>query len=203
MQRAVKRQDAPDRTTERRSKQRHTLVLRVGVLESDAGASFCLLKNISAKGVQVKLFAPIEAGSAVHLRVGDEEGLGGRVSWVREGLAGIQFCKVLAPDTLLRVRQKLAGQRRRSSPRLNAVSRAMITTGGRNYGAELRDISTLGARVQTPRPIEHGATAILILPNFPELRAFVRWTRGLETGLVFKAPIPIQTLARWLERKLD
>jgi hypothetical protein len=201
MQKAAKCQPVSGQVTERRSRQRHTLVLRVGALESERGVSFCLLKNISARGVQVKLFAPLDVGSVVHLRVGDEEALEGRISWVRDGFAGIQFCESLGLDALLRVRQKLAGGRRRSSPRLGAASRAIIATGGRTYGAELCDISTLGAKLRTRQPIEIGATATLTLPNLPKLRAFVRWTQDLEIGLVFEAPIAIHTLAGWFERE--
>ena len=184
--------------TDRRLQERHTLVLRVGLLENEGNASFCLLTNISPQGVQVKLYASVREGSKVCLRVGDEDALEGRVAWVRDENAGIAFAKSLEPETLLRVRQMISPDRRRSSPRVNAPARATLRTGGRTYAADLCDISTSGAKIRTKRPIESEGIAILVLRNLPGLRGYVRWTDGLEAGLVFESPIPIQIIAGWL-----
>lgn len=183
---------------DRRLQERHTLVLRVGLLENEGNASFCLLKNISSKGVQVKLYSPVREGTNLCLRVGDEDALEGRVAWVRDGNAGITFRKSLEPDTLLRVRQVISADKRRSSPRVIASARATLRTGGRTYAADLCDISTSGAKIRTKRPIISEGMAILVLRNMPGLRAYVRWTDGLDCGLVFESPIPIQIIAGWL-----
>jgi len=114
----------PTDAKDRRLQERHTLVLRVGLLENEGNASFCLLKNISSKGVQVKLYASVREGTNVCLRVGDDDALEGRVAWVRDGNAGITFGKCLDPDTLLRVRQIVSPDRRRASPRVRTSARA-------------------------------------------------------------------------------
>jgi len=188
----------PADATDRRLQERHTLVLRVGLLENEGNASFCLLKNISSKGVQVKLYASVREGTNVCLRVGDDDALEGRVAWVRDGNAGITFAKCLDPDTLLRVRQIVSPDRRRASPRVRTSARATLRTGGRTYAADLCDISTSGAKIRTRRPIESEGMAILVLRNMPGLRAYVRWTDGLDAGLVFESAIPIQIIAGWL-----
>ncbi len=197
----LKTERYPTQLTDRRLQERHTLVLRVGLLEIEGNASFCLLKNISSKGVQVKLYSPLHEGTAVSLRVGDEDAMQGRAAWVRDGNAGITFEKGLDPGTLLRVRQMISPDRRRSSPRINARARATLRTGGRTYAAELCDLSTTGAKIRTRRPIETEGAAILVLRNLPGLRTYVRWTDGHHCGLVFESPIPIQIIAGWLSER--
>ena len=188
---------------DRRQYERSTMVLRVGLLDSDGKSSFCLLRNISRQGVQLKLYSSVNQGMDVRLRVGDENTLEGRVSWVRHDLAGIRFTEPLNPDTLLRVRQMSASGRRRATPRAEASGSAVFRSGGQEYSAKLRDISTSGAKILTARSIEPGRTAVLLLPKMPILRAFVRWTRGQETGLIFETPIPVPLLANWLNEQSD
>jgi hypothetical protein len=186
---------------DQRSQERHTLVLRLGVLENEGGTSFCLLKDISPKGVQVKLYADVPEGATVCLRVGDENPLKGRVEWVRNGNAGITFEKCLEADALLRVRQVTPNDRRRSSPRVIASARATLRASGRTYSVDLLDISASGAKIRTRRPIELGGMAILDLRHLLGLRTHVRWTDGLDYGLAFEPPIPIQIIAGWLDEQ--
>lgn len=188
--------------SDRRSHKRQTMVLRVGILNHEDRTSFCLVKNISPLGVQVKLFGQLVVGSEVGLRIGDEDPLPGRAVWVRDQLAGIAFASALEPRALLRVTQKLSDERRRSTPRINAVARAIVRTGGQTYSAELLDISTSGARVRTRKPIAPGASIMMTLTDMPSLKAYVRWADECELGLVFEAPIPIQIMANWLEGRV-
>ena len=188
--------------SERRSSKRQRLVLRVGLLEADGRTALCLVKNVSSSGVQVKLYAPVAANSEVSLKVGDESPLSGRMVWVREELGGIRFTKALDPATLLRVTQKLASTKRRSSPRVNASARAILRTGGRTFTAELCDISASGAKLRTRRPIIPGQSLHLALPGMPTIRAHVRWVDEEEIGLSFATPIPIQIIAGWLSEDL-
>jgi len=192
----------PVSNTDRRSEKRERMVLRVGLLEADGRTAFCLVKNISATGVQVKLYGTFPANCEVSLKVGDEASFSGRLVWVREDMGGIQFEKALDPSTLLRVAQKIASAKRRSSPRVNAPARALLRTGGRTYAAELCDISASGAKIKTRRPITPAPSVMLTLPELPTIRAHVRWAAEDELGLYFESPIPIQIIAGWLNERL-
>ena len=192
---------APKRD-ERRALERETMVLRVGLLESEGKSSFCLVKNISPAGVQVKIYGIMPPGRPVSLKVGDERPLEGRIMWIRDQLGGIKFDTALEPKTLLRVTQKLASSKRRSSPRVNTDARAVLRTGGHTFTAELCDISTSGAKVRTRRAIDPGPWVLLDLPGMPTIRAHVRWTDERELGLSFDAPIPIQIIAGWVNERL-
>jgi hypothetical protein len=183
---------------DRREHHRPTLVFRIGLLEIEGRSTFCLLRNISTNGVQVKLYSAIQEGSDVSLWVGDEKAVDGRVVWVHQALAGITFVEPLDATTLLRVQQMDAAQRRRTSPRARASGFAIFRTGGREYSAKLVDISTSGAKILTARPINSGGEGKLAIPGLPSLQSFVRWTEGQDVGLTFQTPMPIQVIAQWL-----
>ena len=192
-----------NRRVERRSDSRQKMVLRVGLLQAAGRTSFCLVKNISPAGVQVKVYGSHTPGCDIALTVGDESPLEGTLKWVRDQLAGIEFNHVLDPTSLLRVTQKLSPSRRRSSPRANTAAHVLVTTNGRTVRGELCDISTSGARIRTRTPVVADSSVHLGISGMPPLRAFVRWADKDELGLSFAAPIPIEIVAGWLgERNL-
>lgn len=190
------------RLKERRKQSRFTLILRVGVLEQYGKSSLCLVKNISSTGVQLKCYArPVVEGYAT-IRVADETPVPGRIIWLDGDVAGMSFDTELNAEALLRVRQKLRPQRRRSTPRVTVEASACLRTGGRICGAVVCDISSMGARVRTPSPLAPGDRAIITLADLPSLDAYVRWTSGDEAGLVFETPIPMQVIAHWIEGRV-
>ncbi len=179
----------------RRLSDRHKLVLRIGLLEQETQSTFCLVKNISSAGIQVKPYGTLKPGRGVALRVGDEDAISGVVVWVREGLAGIKFEKLLDQAALLRVAQKMAAYRRRSAPRLSTDLTACVRTGGRAYRAKLSDLSLQGARLSTGQPLCFGESTIIDLPGLPSLKSYVRWKDGSEFGVSFDVPLPMQIIA--------
>ena len=187
---------------ERRSEKREALVLRVGVISSNESTSFCLVKNISPRGMLVKLFGRAADGACVFVRVGDEPGISGRVAWVNDQFAGIEFIDELRPETLLRVAQKLAPTKRRSSPRVSTAAKVIVRTAGTCSVGTVLDISAMGARVQLGRLIKVGPTAIITLPGFLALRAFARWQEDREVGLAFETPLPIALIASWIDEQV-
>ena len=186
------------RLEERRKEARYTLILRVGVLEQDGMSSLCLVKNISSTGVQLKYYVRPIVGAMASMRVADEPPVRGRIIWVKDDVAGMSFFEELDAATLLRVQQKLRPNRRRNMPRVNVQAVATLRSGGRTCRAEVCDISSLGARVRTGRPLKAGDRAIIALADLPSLNGFVRWSDGDESGLVFETPIPMQIIAHWI-----
>ena len=187
---------------DRRSQERQTMISRVGLLEQDEKVSFCLVRNVSSTGIQIKLYTPSAHPGEVVVRVADEDPMHGRIVWISDGNAGIRFEAEIDPVTLLRLQQKLSQERRRSMPRVRTTSHAAMRVNGRKVRAELADISSMGARVTTSRSLEVGTLAFITLPELPEIRAYVRWTDGQESGLVFEPPIPMKVIGQWLDDRL-
>ena len=186
------------RSDERRTEARYTLILRVGVLEQLGKSSLCLVKNISTMGVQLKCYARPIVDGAASIRVADEPDVLGRIAWVKDGIAGMSFFEELDSNTLLRVRQKLRPNRRRSMPRVGVEATAVLRAGGRTERVSVCDISSIGARVQTRLKLSAGDRAIIELADLPSLQAFVRWSDEEECGVAFNTPIPMQIIADWI-----
>lgn len=187
-----------DHGTDKRSADRQKLILRVGLLEHNGRSIFCLVKNISASGVQVKPYGDLPPGVVVSLRVGDETPIGGTLVWSRGGLVGVKFAQALNPQTLLRIGQKMVVHKRRTAPRLVIELKGFVRTGGTRQPITICDLSVAGARVQTDRPFKFGETTIIDLPGFPSLNACVRWSDAAEFGVSFHPPLPMQIVAELL-----
>lgn len=190
-----------DPSCERRTASRHKLVLRIGIVEISGRASFCILRNISPRGVQVKLYGKPLVGSRVRLRVGEDTQIQGKVVWINDQLAGIEFDHELPPATLLRVEHKQEVRRRRGTPRVLTRADAKLRTCGRAYRVILSDISTAGAKFQTDKRLPSSGPATLELPDLPPVSAFIRWSDDEELGVSFGVPMPIEVIAQWLDQR--
>jgi hypothetical protein len=187
------------RLEERRKEARYTLILRAGVLEQHGRSFFCLVTNISVSGLELKFYSRPELDADVLLRVADEPPVKGRIAWIKEDRAGISFHEELDAPTLLRVRQKLTPNRRRAIPRMSVEASASVRASGRTLRAVVCDISSLGARVRTDIALTAGDRTVVELDDLPSIHAYVRWSAGQDSGLVFETPIPMQIIAHWIE----
>src|SRR5690349_22257658 len=135
------------RLEERRREARYTLILRAGLIEQAGRTLFCLVKNISTTGVQLKVYTHPILNTEAALHVADEQPVTGRIAWIRGDSAGMTLTAQLDTATLLRVQQKLKPNKRRAVPRMRVEASALLRTGGRVLHGTVRDLSSLGARV--------------------------------------------------------
>lgn len=191
------------RLAERRKEARYTLILRGGVLEQNDKTSFCLVKNISTTGVQLKIYSTPVLNAPASLRVADEQAIAGHVAWINGDNAGISLHEELDAATLLRVQQKLRPNKRRALPRVSVEGAVLLRTNGRVLRATVRDISSLGARVSLTTRLGVGDRAVVEFADLPPINAYVRWSDGEEVGLVFETAIPMQIIAHWIEGRVS
>lgn len=190
-------------TKERRSDSRQTMVLRVAIIDDGQRALFCLLKNISPNGVQIRTYTGLDLGKSVKIFVGEESPVAGKVVWVDGKLGGVQFDRPLSPAKLLRVEQNVQDGKRRASPRICTRSAAKLRSSGRSYGVQLRDLSNTGAKIRAAKHISVTGLALLELPGLPPITCFVRWNDGLDIGLSFTSPVSLETITTWLHGRLQ
>jgi hypothetical protein len=190
------------RLAERRKEARYTLILRVAVLEQEGRSALCLVKNVSSAGAQIKFYARPVVDADCSIRVADEPPVKGRIMWLKGEIAGMVFDEELDTATLLRVQQKLRPNRRRTTPRVSVDASAVLRTGGRTCRADVCDISSLGARVRTRSALKEGDRAVVAFADMPPLNAYVRWSDGTESGLIFETPIPMPIIAHWIDGRL-
>jgi hypothetical protein len=198
MRRTSKETDAW-RLEERRKEARYTLILRAGLLEQEGRSFFCLVRNISVSGAELKFYSRPTLDVDAVLCVADEPPVKGTIAWINQDKAGISFHEELDATTLLRVRQKLSPNRRRAIPRMRVDASASVRTASRTCRAVVCDISSLGARVRTDPVLAAGDRAVVEFTDLPTINAYVRWTDGEESGLIFETPIPMQIIAHWIE----
>lgn len=178
------------------------MILRVGLLEQAGRPFFCLVRNVSPTGIQVKLYNSRTRIGEAAIRVGDESVIAGQIVWVKGGHAGISFIGDIDPALILRLQQRLGPAGRRATPRAKATSCAAVHVGKRVKQAVLRDISCMGARIATSRPLESGALACIRVPDLPEIKARGRWSERSEAGLAFETPLAIGLISQWLDGRL-
>jgi len=178
------------------------MIMRAGLLDQVGKPFFCLIKNVSSSGIQVKLYTSAAHTGKVVIRVADENPIEGQILWIRDGSAGISFDESIDSATFLRLQQKLRPERRRAVPRVKATSYAALLVAGRTIQAVLRDVSYMGAKVTTSRWLEAGTSISIRLPDLPEMRGSVRWTEGSDSGIAFETPIPMHVISQWIEGRL-
>lgn len=182
---------------ERRKEARYTLILRAGVLEQEGKTSFCLVKNISTTGVQLKVYTQVLLNKDASLRVADEQPVTGSLAWANGNRVGISLHEELDSATLLRVQQKLSTNKRRAFPRMSVEAAALLRTGSEVRRATVQSISSLGARMRGDAKLRTGDRIIVELADLPSINAYVRWADNNEFGLAFETPIPMQIIAHW------
>lgn len=184
------------------SRDSRTLVLRAGLLEQGGKTSFCLVKDISQSGMRAKLYcAGFDLGPVV-VRIADGDPVEGEIVWISNEHAGIAFGDAVGGDAIRRLSPLPRAAARRSVPRVNTAARAIVRSGGRAIAAELCDISSFGARLRTRRELKTDHPAIIDIPDLPSIRAYVRWSDGCESGMVFATPIPMQVIGHWIDSRL-
>ena len=184
--------DSPPR--DQRSGQRFTLLLRAGKLVTQAGEFLCLLRDVSDRGLKVRLFHDLDIDDGCEIELSDGERLPLECVWQRERQAGFRFAD--GPRDVHRLIEE-AGPfpKRHLRVRLDPPLPLQLSAHGLSEAGQLCDISQHGAAVATDRRLALGAQVRLAAPQLPPLHARVRWRRGGLHGLVFQEGFRLDALA--------
>jgi len=177
--------------------------MRVALLTSARGTSFCLLNNVSANGLQARIYGDVRRADQVTIDVPDENSFEGRIVWCRGGSVGVRLRRPIDPSTVLRLNYDEGAQKRRRLPRIQLSVRVTLKLGDLVYKGDLQDISNSGAMVTTAVAVSQAGPAILILPGLDPVNGQVRWQDGQRVGIFFNSPLPLQRLAAWLSDHLE
>jgi PilZ domain len=184
---------------ERRQNERHLKILRVGTLIIDGRRELCLIRNISAGGVMAHVYSRLANGARVEVELKTHQPVSGRVVWVREANAGIQFEQAMDVAELLANPQLLGNGWRPRTPRVEIDRMATLRAGSRTYWVHARDISQSGVKVETDQPPAPSTEVMLALEGFRPLAGAVRWCRDQSCGIAFNQLIPFSELIGWLK----
>ncbi|MDP9415503.1 MAG: PilZ domain-containing protein [Pseudomonadota bacterium] len=188
---------------ERRGGARHTALLRVGVIETDAGKEFCLIRNISSGGLAARVYSEMPVGSraTIELRTGQQ--VTGTLAWGRGADFGLEFdvpidvAEVLAPS--IEGAGSTAGQRPRM-PAIEIDCFASLRVGARTYRTRTSEISQGGLKLRLDAMLPE-AEAVVTLCGLPPLPGVVRWCDGAVAEIAFNQVIPLGELVPWLKEQ--
>ena len=167
---------------EQRAAPRVTLLIRPAKLGTAEGEFVCVIRDVSATGVSVRLFHPLPAGARACL----ETETGHRVTmqrvWVRDSEAGFQFDQPIDVRALINEE----GSFRKRKVRIGIELPVSVGFLGQSHPARLHNLSQQGARIETGVQLALAQKIWLRSDYLPEIRAQVRWRRAGEYGLVFE-----------------
>lgn len=177
---------------EHRAAQRYTPLIRTAKITGAAGEFLCVVSDISATGVSVRLFHPLPRNSALKLEMPNGEQLPVEPVWERDSRAGFRFA---SPIDLTRA---LAGHSQwpKRPIRLNLDMPATLAGLTGRFDATIRNISLQGAQVECGARLAIDQRLRLSSKVLPEIVTKVRWRNGRFYGLIFDNTFQFDDLAR-------
>jgi hypothetical protein len=177
---------------EQRVARRYTPLIRTAKITGSAGEFLCVVSDISATGVSVRLFHPLPKEKGLKLEMPNGDQLPIDPVWVQEGRAGFRF---ESPVNLPRV---LSGHSQwpKRPIRLNLDMPATLAGLTGRFDATIRNISLQGAQVECADRLAIEQRLRLSSKILPEIVTKVRWRNGRFYGLIFDTTFQFADLAR-------
>lgn len=185
---------------ERRDSERHLTLFRVGSLTVGDRRELCLIKNISAGGMMVRLYSALEQGTRVSVELKSGEQIHGTLSWIRDASAGIEFDQTV--DVVELLATSMEGPRPRM-PRIEVRCIASVRHGSQVYGMRAHDISQGGLKVESNRELAIGTEVVVTVPGLPSQHGVIRWKDGRCYGVTFNRLLALTELVAWLQQQRE
>ncbi len=186
---------APDRALsaeELREAPRFALLIRTAKLISASGEYVCVVRDVSATGVKVRLFHPLPQQPVLTLELANGDRYPVERVWESGGDAGLRFTAPVAVADLVTE----AGAFRKRPVRLRLQLAALISVQGNSSTAVVRDLSQQGARIESTRHLAMDQQLRLEIARMAPIFVKVRWRRHPAYGLVLQQTFQLDELAR-------
>lgn len=186
----------------RRSEDRAATMFRPILIEIGAFAGFCLVRNLSTRGLKGSVYADFAHGERVMVRFGCDLVIEGGVIWSGEGQIGVQFDQPIDVTAVLADLARPARRGRVSrAPRLPIACDGELAIADRTLAIGVEDISQRGIKAQTTY-VRPGDEVTVRLDGLAPRKAVVRWTSPGSAGLAFMRPFGFAELAGWASEHL-
>ncbi|WP_294173125.1 PilZ domain-containing protein [uncultured Sphingomonas sp.] len=190
--------ERPPQPSDRRSGERHLTLLRVGVVVIASHRELCLIKNMSSGGMMLQLYCEAEPEQPIEVELKTGVSVAGRVSWTRDGQAGVTFA---APIDLVDILAHDGRGPRPRTPRVETDALIYVRHGASTFRLRAADISQGGVKVELAAELPVNAEVVVTLPGLPPQPGAVCWNHGGFAGLSFNQPLPLATLVGWLRQQ--
>jgi hypothetical protein len=187
---------APAADSDRREGDRHMTLYRVGSILVEKRRDLCLIKNISAGGMMIRLYCSIAEDTMVMVELKSGQPISGRISWVRDHQAGVTFDQPI--DVIDILSSTMDGPRPRM-PRIETNCHATLRNGANSLRVRACDISQGGVKIECGTPLSQGADVVITLPGLSPSPGIACWMEGGFAGITFNRLIPLGELVEWLK----
>jgi hypothetical protein len=187
---------APAADVDRRDGERHMTLYRVGSIQVEDRRELCLIKNISAGGMMIRLYCALAEGTPLTVELKSGQPITGKISWMRDHHAGIAFDR---PVDVIDILSSAMGGPRPRMPRIEANCHATLREGATALRVRVRDISQGGVKIQCDTIFAPGADVVISLPGLDAQRGIACWSEDGFIGITFNRLIPLAALVAWLQ----
>jgi len=175
--------------------ERQVSVFRVGALNIHGRRELCIVRNVSAKGMMIKTYSPVAAGTRISIELKQGELIDATVRWEKDGSAGVEFDQPIEVESLL---SQSPDAPRPRMPRIDVDVAATIRDGDNVFTARACDISQGGVCIEYDRSLPRETNVVVTLEGLQPKAAVVRWSNDRTIGLGFSKVIPVGELVDWL-----
>ena len=186
---------APSGDMERREGERHMTLYRVGSILVENRRELCLIKNISAGGMMVRLYCSVADDTPVKVELKSGQPIHGKISWTQDQNAGITFDQPI--DVIDILSNSMEGPRPRM-PRIEANCHATLREGANVLRVATCDISQGGLKIRTDTLLPEGADVVVTLPGLEPQPGIACWNSNGFAGITFNRLLPLGELVAWL-----
>lgn len=190
----------PANASDRRTGERHMTLYRVGSVMLDGRRELCLIRNISAGGMMIRLYCSVTVGTPLTIELKSGQPIDGTVSWLKDGYYGIAFDRTI--DVIEILSASMDGPRPRM-PRIETDCHATLREGANSWRVRTHDISQGGVKLQCEAVIPSGTDIVLTLPGLEPQPGVARWSNDGFTGVTFNRLLPLGQLVDWLKMERE
>lgn len=181
----------PAQGSDARGAERYTVLLRTAKLIADGAEYLCVLRDISATGVKLRLFHRLPDGD-MELELTDGQRYVIEPMWCDGEHAGFRFARPVDVRALIESGNDPYNRRK---VRLNVSKQAEISVRGSHFPVKLTNLSAHGAGIISEVPLMQYEQVRLEVEKMPLLYAKVCWCRAPRYGLVFDFGFRLEQLA--------
>ena len=189
--------DDADRPTDEAQDQRHAdrlklMMMRAAKLTAAETETDCIIRDVSAEGVRLRLFHELPADARFELKLANGDVYVAEKVWERDGEAGFHFAapidikKFLAEETSFPKRQI----------RLRTKVPAVLTCDNIHTPIVIHDLSQQGAQIESTLRLAMNQQVRIETEGLPTLVATIRWRSHPNYGVAFQNVFRMDELAR-------
>lgn len=161
---------------------RVTLMFRVAKLVSEDVELPCIVRDVSATGVRLRLFRPLEARRRLALELANGDFYFIEKVWEKGGEAGFRF----SGEVDVQAFTTASAPHGRKQVRLRTSTAATLSARGESHAVVLRDLSQGGARIEAGTMLRFAQPLRIDAPGLTAIEARVRWCAHPHYGIAFE-----------------